>query len=55
MLESGEMLLHEDVVTQLTNDTVSYSNKLGFGGSRFLVNSFAQAVVINLKGEVPSQ
>ncbi|KAL6068377.1 putative zn2+-dependent endopeptidase insulinase superfamily protein [Balamuthia mandrillaris] len=51
--DGREQLSHEDVVKQLTNDTVSYYNGLGIGDTgNFSCGRFAQAVVLSMKGEV---
>jgi hypothetical protein len=38
----GKLVKHDQVVQELTEDTVSYSNALGFSGSNFVCGQFAQ-------------
>lgn len=51
-LEDGGYLSHEEVVAQLSADTLSSSSTLGRDGRSFAAGTYAQAVVLNLKSEV---
>jgi hypothetical protein len=52
--DSGKTLSHEEVVSQLNADTLSSYSTLGSGGRSFSCGTFAQALVLNLKSEVPA-
>jgi len=51
ILRDGVIIPHEEVVSALNRDTVSYSNSLGFGGQNFICGTFSPQLVFELKVE----
>ncbi|KAJ5072464.1 presequence protease [Anaeramoeba ignava] len=50
--EGGELISHEQVVSKLEKDTISYSNSVGFEGSQnFSCGAFGQLVILQIKCE----
>lgn len=52
VLRNGVLIPHEDIVAQLTQDTLGYSACLGLKGKRFRPGKFSQLAVLTFKIEV---
>ncbi|XP_071154933.1 uncharacterized protein C05D11.1-like [Mytilus edulis] len=51
ILRNGELIDHEEVIKQLEADTISFSGRVGVGGSKFLCGTYPQMVQVELKFE----
>lgn len=45
----SELIDHEEVIKQLEADTISFSGRVGVGGSKFLCGTYPQMVQVELK------